>query len=170
MVFQATAWFLAFATLVGPSLCCCTTSKLASDISTFFGGEAVRCRSAQCCHPQAVRRETHSHGSSCGHHHHHAEEPDRADLATQEAPLKQDGTPPRECPCKQHRADVAALPAPADTAAASSPGHFDWVWITADSISVTASSSAAGVTRNCWPETAYQSGRDILRAHCILRI
>lgn len=171
MVFQATTWFVAFATLVGPALCCCTATKLASNVSTLFGGGEVQCPSTGCCHHRAASRSSSSHGSACGHHQHEPKSLAAAELAKRKVPVKPGNPPPRECPCKQHRADVAALPATADAVAACSLGQFAWVGTTADLGVVSESSlNGAGVAGNCRPESACLSGREILRAHSILRI
>lgn len=169
MAFQATAWILAFATLVGPSLCCCTTASFASSISRLLGGDAVVCVSSQCCHVQAEHRG-HAEASHRGHHHHDHGDADAASIAKR-TDRSQDQSPPRrECPCKQHRTEVVALPAGLETAAGASAGHFDLIWVTIALPVAAAPSQSAHPALPSFADGTCRTGREILRAHCILRI
>ncbi len=170
MAFHATAWLLAFATLVGPSLCCCTTSPVASIVSRMFGGGTVACPSTGCCHHHPERPDNHTHGSHGDHHRHEHSDAHSTTLTKQNGPAQEQNPPPRECPCRQHRSEIIALPVTVDIVAGVSLGQFDRVWVSAALPLAMSPSYSAHSTALHGPETACPSGREILRAHCVLRI
>lgn len=169
MAFHATAWILAFSTLFGPSLCCCTTTAVESGISSWFGCGPVTCQTAQCCHPNSAHRGGHA-SEHARHHHVHGASKGVA-LAQQTSSENRRQPVPPECPCRQDRSEVFALPAVADAAASVGPVPLDWIWVTVAPASSGANTTAfARPTLSHGPDTACQSGREILRAHCVLRI
>lgn len=171
MVFHATAWVLAFSTLIGPSLCCCTTASVVSSISSLMGGSPVTCQPTQCCHADSTSLAKHRHESRHARHDHKHGESHDATLS-QPTPSKHgQKTAPRECPCRKDRGEAIALPVVAEAAASVGQAPLDWVWAAvvfapfgANSTGFTHTTSSHG------PDTACLSGREILRAHCVLRI
>jgi hypothetical protein len=170
MAFHATTWFLAFATLVGPSLCCCTTSSFASSVSRMFGGDTIACPSTGCCHQKPVRPSNHAHCSHHGRHHHEQSEAHGTAHSTHNAPAQEPKSPRRECPCRQDRSEIVALPVTADTVVGCSHSQFDSTWVTVALPLSVRPHNPSHSTASHGPETACASGREILRAHCVLRI
>ncbi len=170
MTSHATAWVLAFATLVGPSLCCCTTTAFATSISRILGGEVVACPSAGCCHHQPPRRDKDADCSHGGHLRHEQNDAHSTPLTKQTDPAREQHPPRRNCPCRQHRGEIVALPVTVDVAGGVSHGLSDWAWATVALPLAFRRADPSHFMALHGPETACASGREILRAHCILRI
>lgn len=167
---KSTAWFLVFTTLAGPFICCCTTAKAMSWVSACLGCGPVACD--QCCR-EAADAHGHSHAAKHGHHNHSHEHTNAGHLAGTESLNNQHSNPPRPCPCQRDRDQLAGMPATDGLDAKAITAPLDFVWMTVALCAISADPAAVksgeGVSFYC-SDGACLSGREILRAHSVLRI
>ena len=164
---KTTAWFLAITTLAGPSICCCSFTKVASWASACLGYGFVSCSSTACSHDHA---DAHGHSHGAEKHddsHGHKGQVPVAGLSTQEDDRQH---LPEQCPCPHDRMEPAALPITTELAG-TAPLDLSWLTFTLDHAAQGPANleKDARATRYC-PAGVCLDGRGILRAYSVLRI
>lgn len=172
MAHRATAWSLVFTTLVGPFVCCCTTTKMASWVSVCLGMNPITCQSTDCC-DETPAAPAHSHVAKHDHHSHSHTHPDAGNIAKLPPHNEQPSQPGKPCPCRQGRDDVASAPVSAGLDAKTLTTPLDFVWLTVafdDTSAGPVSIDPGKIASLSCPAGVCSTGTDILRAYNVLRI
>jgi len=172
MARKVTAWFLVITTLTGPFTCCCTTAQAMSSVLACLGYDPVNVASTDCCHEPATPHE-HSHGVA---HHDHGDGHKHSDVdhsASNATHSDRHQESPHQCPCQKDRCDSVGLPTSNSPESKLVSTALDLVWMTLTLGDTTVTANAVDarfVADFCRPDGTCLSGREILRAHSVLRI